>query len=97
MLTPDGAKVIDFGIAALAGTTNMDEHGTGGHTVPPGPERLLGGDVSPAADVYALGVLTYWLLAHQQPANQSGRDPARSPHAGPAAATANRRRAATRR
>jgi len=68
MLTPDGAKVIDFGIAALAGTTNTDEHGTVvGTPSHLAPERLLGGDVSPAADVYALGVLTYWLLAHQQP------------------------------
>ena len=38
----------------------MDEHGTVvGTPSHLAPERLLGGDVSPAADVYALGVLTY--------------------------------------
>ena len=68
MLTRDGAKVIDFGIAALLGAP---EAGDGGEILGTpsylAPERLLGGDVSPATDVYALGVLTYWLLAHQRP------------------------------
>ena len=59
MLTPDGAKVIDFGIAALTGAPEPDDHGeilgTPSYVA---PERLLGGDVSAATDVYALGVLT---------------------------------------
>jgi serine/threonine-protein kinase len=68
MLTPDGAKVIDFGIAAATGSAELDERGvllgTPSHLA---PERLLGGEVSPAADVYAFGVLAYWLLTHRLP------------------------------
>jgi serine/threonine protein kinase len=59
MLTPFGAKVFDFGIAASAGDT---DHGDArgrilGTPTYVAPERLAGARVTPAADMYAFGVL----------------------------------------
>ncbi len=63
MLTPTGAKVLDFGISALIGEHEPDDHdqllGTPAYVA---PERLVGADVTPAVDVYALGVLLYRAL-----------------------------------
>jgi serine/threonine-protein kinase len=67
MLTADGVKVIDFGIAANTGAPEAggsDIFGTPSYLA---PERLVGGDVTAASDVYALGVLIYWLLARELP------------------------------
>jgi len=59
MLTPFGAKVFDFGIAASAGDP---DHGDArgrilGTPTYVAPERLAGARVTPAADMYAFGVL----------------------------------------
>jgi eukaryotic-like serine/threonine-protein kinase len=59
MLTPFGAKVFDFGIAASAGDTDRGDArgrilGTPTYVA---PERLAGARVTPAADMYAFGVL----------------------------------------
>jgi eukaryotic-like serine/threonine-protein kinase len=63
-LTTDGeVKVVDFGIASAAGDaalTTGDLLGTAAYLA---PERVLGHRATPAADVYALGVLLYELLA----------------------------------
>jgi serine/threonine-protein kinase len=68
VLTAGGAKVLDFGIAAFAGAPEIDSGGkllgTPNYLA---PERLTEADVSPASDVYALGVLLYWLLDGRLP------------------------------
>jgi serine/threonine-protein kinase len=69
VLTRAGAKVVDFGIAAIAGAptdTSADGPvlGTPAYLA---PERLTGGDVVPASDVYALGVLLYRLIVGRLP------------------------------
>jgi serine/threonine-protein kinase len=66
MVTPGGAKVVDFGIAAAVGPAAPEEMlvGTPAYLA---PERLTGDAVQPASDVYALGVLLYRLLAHEPP------------------------------
>jgi eukaryotic-like serine/threonine-protein kinase len=67
-LTADGGvKVLDFGIAWAAGEaalTTGDLMGTAAYLA---PERVLGHRATPAADVYALGVVLYELLAGRRP------------------------------
>jgi len=69
MLTPAGAKVLDFGIAARAGQPDLEADGTVlGSPAYIAPERLDGEDnVVPASDVFALGVLMYQTLSGQLP------------------------------
>ena len=68
MLTPGGAKVVDFGLAAVAGERDREEDanvlGTPAYLA---PERLNGHPVVAATDVYALGLLLYRLLAGRLP------------------------------
>ncbi|AGL20613.1 serine/threonine-protein kinase [Actinoplanes sp. N902-109] len=66
MVTPAGAKVVDFGIAAVAGPMAPDEEllGTPAYLA---PERLVGDRIEPASDVYALGVLLYRQLTGESP------------------------------
>ncbi len=68
MITRTGTKVIDFGISATIGAPDRDGDGTLlGTAAYLAPERLSGGPVSPAADVYALGVLLYRALTGHLP------------------------------
>ncbi len=69
MLSPAGAKVLDFGIAAVAGETadSLAEGILWGTPAYLAPERLDGGEVVPASDVYALGLLLYRMLTGDAP------------------------------
>jgi serine/threonine-protein kinase len=68
MLTPTGVKVVDFGISALVGESEKDPDGTLlGTPAYLAPERLEDGQVSPATDVYAVGLLLYRMLTGRLP------------------------------
>ncbi|MEV1146898.1 serine/threonine-protein kinase, partial [Micromonospora sp. NPDC049799] len=68
MLTPTGAKVVDFGIAAVAGTPEIDVEGRLlGTPAYFAPERLDAGEVIAASDVYGLGLLLHRMLTGRLP------------------------------
>ncbi|MET8548311.1 serine/threonine-protein kinase [Micromonospora zamorensis] len=68
MLTPTGAKVLDFGIAAAAGDSEIDFEGRLlGTPAYLAPERLEAGEVLPACDMYALGLLLHRVLTGRLP------------------------------
>jgi serine/threonine-protein kinase len=54
MLSPTGAKLVDFGIAAIAGERHGAVVGTPGYLA---PEQRAGAPATPATDVYALGLV----------------------------------------
>jgi eukaryotic-like serine/threonine-protein kinase len=67
-LTSDGAvKVLDFGIASAAGEATLTTGEMLGTPAYLAPERVLGDPATPAADIYALGVVLYELLAGRRP------------------------------
>jgi eukaryotic-like serine/threonine-protein kinase len=68
ILTPSGAKVIDFGIAASAGEPEARADGTIVATpAVVAPERLRGGTVLPPSDMFSFGVLLCYLLTGGAP------------------------------
>jgi eukaryotic-like serine/threonine-protein kinase len=62
------AKVGDFGIARIQGTDTITDEGTVlGTAAYMAPEQVEGHSVTPAADVYAFGVLLYRMLSGRFP------------------------------
>jgi eukaryotic-like serine/threonine-protein kinase len=62
------AKIADFGIARSLAATRHTELGTVlGTAASIAPEQARGGSVTPAVDVYALGVVLYELLSGETP------------------------------
>jgi serine/threonine protein kinase/tetratricopeptide (TPR) repeat protein len=69
MVTRDGVvKILDFGLAKLAGMTKVTKTGTTvGTAAYMSPEQARGQDVDQRSDVFSLGVVLYQLLAGRLP------------------------------
>jgi serine/threonine protein kinase len=68
MLTPSGAKVLDFGIAASMGQADEDPDGPVlGTPAYVAPERFGGEPATAATDMWALGTLLYQCLSGRLP------------------------------
>jgi serine/threonine-protein kinase len=67
MVTTEGVKLVDFGISAAVGAHDGADGQLLGTPAYLAPERLDGGPVRPATDVYALGLLLYVALAGYLP------------------------------
>lgn len=79
LVTTDGVvKLLDFGVAALLGssdpslTREMDAGLTPGYAA---PEQILGHPVTTATDVYALGLVLSLLLTRKHPLQPEGKTP----------------------
>jgi TolB-like protein/tetratricopeptide (TPR) repeat protein len=61
-------KILDFGLAKLAGQTKMTRTGTTpGTVIYMSPEQLKGGDVDQRSDIWALGAMLYEMITGDAP------------------------------
>ncbi len=69
MIAKNGlTKILDFGLAKLAGRSDMTRTGTTLGTVAyMSPEQIRGGDVGAGTDVWSLGVVLYEMLTGRRP------------------------------
>jgi eukaryotic-like serine/threonine-protein kinase len=68
LLAADGPRVIDFGIARAAESSSLTRTGTIiGSAGFMAPEQITGGDMGPAADVFALGAVLTFAATGQGP------------------------------
>ncbi|MDQ1616816.1 MAG: eukaryotic-like serine/threonine-protein kinase [Actinomycetota bacterium] len=69
LLTDDGTvKITDFGIARAANSVPLTQTGAiMGTAYYISPEQATGGSVSPASDIYSLGIVSYECLAGRRP------------------------------
>ena len=67
MVTGAGVKLVDFGISAAVGAFDGRDGQLVGTPAYLAPERIEGGPLRPATDVYALGLLMYLALAGEMP------------------------------
>jgi len=68
LLTSDGkAKILDFGVAQLAGTKLTQAGRLVGTPAFMSPEQFAGGAVDQRSDLFSLGTVLYWMLTGQNP------------------------------
>ena len=69
MITPDGQiKIMDFGLAKLAGRTQLTQEGsTAGTVMYMSPEQARGEDVDHRTDIWSFGVVLYEMITGRLP------------------------------
>ena len=74
LLSPDGPRVIDFGISRAAGA--VQAAGVGWVTGSPGfmsPEQALGGEIGPPSDIFSLGAVLAFAATGRGPFGRGSR------------------------
>ncbi len=68
LVTPDGkAKIADFGIAKMAGTTMTHTGLLVGTPAFMSPEQITGGQVDSRSDIFSFGIVLYWMCTGTKP------------------------------